>query len=118
MNIRCLPASHVVSDSFDGDRVVIDIQTGAYYMLTPDAASLWSEASDVGEVDGDSDRLPVLMRLLQEGLLEAQESPNGVEPAPVESAFTRYTDMEELLLIDPIHEVDNEGWPVFRQPDA
>ena len=75
MNIRCLPASHVVSDSFDGDRVVIDIQTGAYYMLTPDAASLWSEASDVGEVDGDSDRLPVLMRLLQEGLLEAQESP-------------------------------------------
>jgi hypothetical protein len=118
MNIKCLPASHVVSDSFDGDRVVIDIQTGAYYMLTPEAASLWSEANDVGEVDGDCDRLPVLIRLLQEGLLVAVDSTVGVESAPADLAFTRYTDMEELLLVDPIHEVDNEGWPVFRQPDA
>lgn len=118
MNLRCLPASHVVSDSFDGDRVVIDIQTGAYYMLTPQAAGLWSEASDTGEVVGDPDRLPVLLRLLEEGLLVAEESPAGVEPAPAESAFARYTDMEELLLIDPIHQVDNEGWPVFKQPDA
>ena len=118
MNIQCLPASHVVSDSFDGDRVVIDIQTGAYYMLTPEAAVLWSEASDVGEVVGDSDRLSVLMRLLEEGLLEAQESPVGVEPAPAELAFTRYTDMSDLLLLDPIHEVDEQGWPALRQPDA
>lgn len=118
MSIQCLPASHVVSDLIDGDRVVIDIQTGAYYMLTPEAASLWSEASDVGEVVGDSYRLPVLVRLLQEGLLVAQESPAGVEPAPAESAFTRYTDMSDLLLLDPIHEVDDQGWPVFRQPDA
>ncbi len=25
--------------------------------------------------------------------------------------LTKYTDMEELLLIDPIHEVDEHGWP-------
>jgi hypothetical protein len=23
-----------------------------------------------------------------------------------------YTDMEELLLLDPIHDVDETGWPV------
>lgn len=118
MNIRCLPAPQVVSDSFDGDRVVIDIHSGAYYTLTPEAASLFSEAIDGGEVVGDPDRLPVLVRLMAEGLLIGDESVTGVEPAPAEAAFTRYTDMADLLLLDPIHEVENEGWPVFKHPDA
>lgn len=26
----------------------------------------------------------------------------------------KYTDMEDLLLLDPIHEVDDEGWPVAK----
>jgi hypothetical protein len=25
--------------------------------------------------------------------------------------LTKYTDMKELLLLDPIHEVDETGWP-------
>lgn len=118
MPITCRPASHVISDALEGDRIVIDIHTGAYYTLTSAAADLWSEASDSGEVAGDAERLPVLARLLAEGLLVADSAPPGVDPAPSESAFTRYTDMEELLLVDPIHEVDNEGWPVFKRPDA
>ena len=27
----------------------------------------------------------------------------------------KYTDMQELLLLDPIHEVDEEGWPFTKQ---
>jgi hypothetical protein len=30
--------------------------------------------------------------------------------------LNKYTDMEDLLLLDPIHEVDDEGWPVAK-PD-
>ena len=30
-------------------------------------------------------------------------------------AFEKFTDMEELLLLDPIHEVGDTGWP--RKPD-
>jgi len=26
-------------------------------------------------------------------------------------ALEKYTDMEELLLLDPIHDVDDQGWP-------
>lgn len=29
-----------------------------------------------------------------------------------------YTDMQELLLIDPIHDVDEEGWPIKADPEA
>lgn len=33
--------------------------------------------------------------------------------APV---ISRYTDMQDLLLLDPIHEVDDDGWPSVK-PD-
>ncbi len=29
-----------------------------------------------------------------------------------------YTDMQDLLLLDPIHEVDETGWPNVKQPDS
>jgi hypothetical protein len=29
-----------------------------------------------------------------------------------------YTDMEELLLLDPIHDVDEAGWPMPKPADA
>jgi hypothetical protein len=35
--------------------------------------------------------------------------------APV---LTAYTDMEELLLLDPIHDVDETGWPMPKSDDA
>jgi hypothetical protein len=28
--------------------------------------------------------------------------------------FEKYTDMESLLLADPIHEVDEQGWPKLK----
>jgi hypothetical protein len=30
----------------------------------------------------------------------------------------KYTDMEEMLLLDPIHEVDEQGWPSSRKPSG
>ena len=30
----------------------------------------------------------------------------------------KYTDMEELLLLDPIHEVDEEGWPFTAENES
>lgn len=41
---------------------------------------------------------------------------NGAEAAATGLAFQRpilnkYTDMQDLLLLDPIHEVDETGWP-------
>ena len=30
--------------------------------------------------------------------------------------FQKYVDLEELLLLDPIHEVDESGWPNAKKP--
>ena len=67
-----------------------------------------------------------LQQLLDETLIAVSEA---VEPRPqapgqgtaggkrrtyVTPAFDRYTDMAELLLIDPVHDVDEAGWPFRR----
>ena len=46
----------------------------------------------------------------------ANESPPQSQQGPV-PALHKYTDLEDLLLLDPIHDVDESGWPVPRRED-
>lgn len=115
MRIVCSPAPTVISDTLEGDTIVIDVQTGAYYTLTPSASVLWTQAQGEGACEAADDQAAaVLGALLAEGLLVGDLDPTG--EADTSIAFQRYTDMEELLLADPIHEVDDQGWPVLRPP--
>jgi hypothetical protein len=41
----------------------------------------------------------------------AAQSSNGSRGQYAEPELSAYTDMQELLLLDPIHEVDESGWP-------
>ena len=56
--------------------------------------------------------------LLDEKLIvESEKLNNKTIDIEVPTEFTpsklnRYADMQDLLLLDPIHEVDEEGWPV------
>jgi hypothetical protein len=35
-----------------------------------------------------------------------------VDPGPWSTpTLTRFTDMQDLLVLDPVHEVDDRGWP-------
>jgi hypothetical protein len=44
----------------------------------------------------------------------ASALPEGREPKPMFEApvLNKYNDMQDLLLLDPIHEVDEAGWPM------
>ncbi|WP_017718243.1 PqqD family protein [Kamptonema formosum] len=43
------------------------------------------------------------------GAIEAKANPEKLSFEPPK--LDKYTDMEDLLLLDPIHEVDETGWP-------
>lgn len=74
--------------------------------------------------------LQLLAELLQENLVVSEETgeaermkdhttPGEAGPQPDRPGFVvpslqKYTDMQELLLLDPIHEVDETGWPSIR----
>jgi hypothetical protein len=45
--------------------------------------------------------------------------PMQLDPGPIEGKFEapvlqKYTDMQDLLLLDPIHDTDETGWPNIR----
>ena len=140
-------APHVVHEIFeDREAAIINLKSGNYYSLDPVGAFVWAHVdagASTGEItdqvlinyDGNSadvdreiDRF--LEALQAEDLIvtaDANAHPQGprvkaAAPNGGKSAFTppvleRYNDMQELLLLDPIHEVDETGWPNRKRED-
>lgn len=123
----------VLDETFDGEAVLVNLRLGRYYALDAAASEVWAAICDgltvgalaaaVGAPRGlDAAAAlawvaPLLRRFAEEelvtvagGPLPAGEPAPGAPPAPELQAFT---DMEDLLLLDPIHDVDldGSGWP-------
>lgn len=130
----------VVSEVLDGEAIVIHLQTGAYYSMQAGAANMWNALLNGWSVEEISDQLVQTTALNVElvavdvarfvATLEAEEliRPTNDDAAAPRDAFLpsaeyarpellKYTDMQELLLVDPIHEVSEEGWPLRIETD-
>lgn len=125
----------IVYDVIDGQVLIIRSDTGSYYSLEGSAADVWRglmAGLDDGQIvaglearyAGDSENVTIdvvafLGSLLSEGLVEegqiylVTEFPTELPPAAawVAPTLQAFTDMQDLLLFDPIHEVGPEGWP-------
>ena len=133
-----VPGGLVTWDEIGGEIVAIHLATGHYHSLRDTArdvfvalaagASLGSVADQVGvgadpaTVRDELDRF--VADLLRAGLVvEAPDSGVGAEPAgdgagPEPSGrpysapvLETFTDLEDLMLLDPVHDVDDQGWP-------
>jgi hypothetical protein len=126
----------ILAEEISGEVLAIDNRTGCYMSITGSGVPIWNliavghtpaEATEAlaARFSGDleSMRAAVLAfvdRLVETGLVVVADRPrpdamtmesfDDVEPftAPV---LDVYTDMEELLLFDPIHDVTEQGWP-------
>jgi hypothetical protein len=134
----------VISEHIDGETVMINLQTGAYYSLNASAARIWgllprdrgvladevvgvlrSEQAEAADLAAQVANF--LDQLLDEQLVvpvdadgaHARPSEGAEIPPATEStsqpweapSLTRFDDMQDLLLLDPVHEVDERGWP-------
>jgi hypothetical protein len=131
----------VAAETVDGEVLMIHLESGNYYSLRAVGASIWSGvdrgvplaeiASTVREqYDAeDADELvgAFVAELASEDLLVTTD-----EPMPRDSTWElpaldgdfvgprleKFTDMQHLILLDPVHEVDaGQGWPI-RLSDA
>jgi hypothetical protein len=132
----------VVAETIQGETVVIHLDTGCYYSLRGSAAALWDllaaghaepelAALLTGRFDADPDTVLAAARgfrdrLLAEQLLAPRAPDEAAAPAaagmPSREPFAppvleKYDDMQDLLLADPIHDVEETGWP-HRPGDA
>lgn len=125
----------IVHDEIDGEVIAIDLATGTYFSMRDTARSVWRLLADGPvEVDDVTDCLlasypaapPAAaeeIRAFVEDLVGHEllcEAPGadspppdiGAGPGPYASpVLEMYTDMRELVLLDPVHEVDAAGWP-------
>jgi hypothetical protein len=134
---------HVVAEEIEGEVIAINLDTGAYFSFRDTASTIWQEllggdttvesltddlaADHVGEREEIEPAVTSFVRALEaEGLISIAEGgdaalpardraePRGAPTPFVAPVFEKYTDMEEFLLIDPIHEVDPGDWPTVR----
>ena len=130
-----LSSPQAVGETVDGEAIVVNLGTGTYYSMKGDSLVLWEaiaagatvdEIAEVGaEMVGEPREAVAAVvdgfcaSLAAEGLIVERE-PTGEPPAVdlsgagrglLEPSFETYADMQDLILLDPVHEVDERGWP-------
>jgi hypothetical protein len=112
----------------DGEVVIIKFDTGNYYSLSGSAAAAWMRLrqpagpaelaalfvsppdSAVAELAAFVAELAAEELVVPAPAAEAASGPSA--PVPYEKpVLNKYTDMQQLLLADPLHEVEEAGWP-------
>jgi hypothetical protein len=135
-----VPTDRVAADTVEGEAVIINLETGAYYTTEGPGCDAWqllAAGLSLGEVvtalgeryvaaDGDIERYVQRMvaTVLGEQLMllaDPSDAPHvdaspqlsaADTPVPFEPAdFVSFRDMKGLLLLDPVHDVGPEGWP-------
>jgi hypothetical protein len=131
-----LNAPQVASETIDDEAVVIHLHRGSYFSIRGVGSVIWSYllggvvpseivarltrqyGDDQIRIAGDVESFIHLLKT--EDLLRPRNeaSPPGNDtgfadgPAAYEApSLEKFTDMEALLLLDPIHDVDEQGWP-------
>ena len=131
MNIRP-NTPDVIHESFDNETVIVNLRIGVYFSLNEAGLPLWEQIragttekqlSDfwqkthgVGEIEAQAVIRAFLEELYGEQLVAIETPPPAgpVEPLLVTTprpVLQKFTDLQDLLLLDPIHDVDERGWP-------
>jgi coenzyme PQQ synthesis protein D (PqqD) len=132
-------APSVVSEVIDGEVIIMNVKSGNYYSSAEVGAVVWSWIEQgrtkdqmrglaTARYQGDDRRIGESLEAFFESLLREElvraVPVSQTAPAPDQAAgengaaavFTApklcaYTDMQDLLFLDPIHDVDAIGWP-------
>ncbi len=131
----------IISEVFEDEVVAINLETGTYFGMAGTAKEVWmlieagvpveSMVTHLAQCYGVPDsQMSSDIESFVESLV-AHELASRIEadgPAPETEThaiagswslpvISIYDDMQDLLLLDPIHDVDETGWPAIK-PDG
>jgi len=128
---------HILAKLFEDELTLVNLDSGEYFAAGGIAVDLWSELATprnsaelaqaiIARYAATPDIVVAEVRKLlgdlsANGLVRQTEDVSGVPavPAVVErkpwpgSWLEVYGDMKDLLLLDPVHDVGEAGWPPF-----
>lgn len=129
---------NIVSDVIDDEVFIINLEKGIYYSLMAPGVEIWEALRQGATLDqvqewllarfdenpGDiaravhdlvremeAEHILVRDESPQEGTIDLPDDPPNQRRPFQRPVLHRYTDMEAILMLDPIHEVDQQGWP-------
>jgi hypothetical protein len=126
----------IIHESMEDEILIVNLSNGHYYNLSNAGGVIWKallldftpiEILDnlLQSIPGNREKLQkdinaFIQELLSEKLIAVGDGSetkpstfpksNLIEPY-IAPKLEIFTDIEELLLLDPIHEVDDSGWP-------
>ncbi|MCW5983229.1 MAG: PqqD family protein [Bryobacteraceae bacterium] len=131
----------IAHELVEGEVIIINLETGAYYHLVDAGVEAWQaiernvtreqfvqamasrcageSGAAVAAVNAFLDELIreeiVVLRPGGDGAAGPLQLEGAGEKLPLESLrLSKHTNMSDLLLLDPIHDVDEQGWPSQR----
>ena len=127
---------NAMHETIDGETIVIHLATGTYYSLRGSGSVIWNAIASgttrdliVAELEGAYEAPSGEIATATDAFLSELEAEqliargNGSEPvgepivsSQMRSAFeepqlAKYEDLQDIILLDPVHMVDDQGWP-------
>lgn len=130
----------IVSEEFEGEFVILDLSCGKYYSMDPAASVLWRAivaGVHLQDLAAAVDGAPAVSaqsihefaeKLVSYGCLvrSGAQASAPIDPATIDTlrasttppTVEMFDDLADLILADPIHDVEETaGWPI-RKPTA
>lgn len=131
-------APRFVHETIEGEALVMDMVKGSYYSCVGSSAYAWNALATGVAVDDVAALLAarygiattdaqrdvdgfVASLLAEEMIVEATESPLVPSSQELDAmvpqveyavlALERFNDLADLILLDPVHDVNEAGWP-------
>ena len=126
------PRVNVIYQTINNETVIINLDNGRYYSLNATASFIWESLMKSRTIDDivhafasstAADKVPDTVarfvdELVDEGLVAPKpvETRDSIPPERTNLKFEpplleKFTDMEKLIPLDPIHQVGTMGWP-------
>jgi hypothetical protein len=138
-----LMTPEVVSDVIEGEAVIMNLKTGRYFNSEGTGSECWEALASGLAVAQIVDQLAAkyaadrttiasavekfVEELVSQQLIARIDTPPPAVAAPAPDSplapfhapvLNVYSDMQDLLLLDPIHDVDTAGWPMPKSETA
>lgn len=135
-------APAVVSEIIDGEAVIMHLKSGHYFSTSDSGGVIWDGLEKRYDLAALANSLishyalstshaneaveSFIAKLISHDLIRLAAS-DGVTPPAIEKStqpsgpfqppvLNVFSDMKDLLLLDPIHDVDEAGWPTQPPP--
>lgn len=142
MNLKnrfCVFDRNIISDLFGDEVVLVNLESGIYYSLRGSSAQVWiriqnnyslqelneelSELYQIGLEELSDEVMKFVQNLMSQSLIKIADTSERnqitLNPNMPKLDFTSpelevFSDMQEILLLDPVHDVNKEGWPIRK----